>query len=1357
MSLTEHNNIANSKVDAQSANTFASFWMAGYEGADHINGAGISLAMNEANRHASRAYDDYLLLSELGIRTVRESIGWRLVEKNGHFDFSSILLRAKAAKELGIQINWTFCHYGWPLDIDVYSPQFIERFAQYCRHAVTFLSDYIGEIPIYSPINEISFASWAAAANKFACIHAENDGGARLKRQLVRATIRGCDEIWKLQPKARILQCDPLIRVGAPQGWPVMEGTATSYNLSQYEAWDMICGKLEPELGGAPQYLDIVGINYYHNNQWGVEAQFPWHLGDTRRIPFHQMLMEVYQRYQRPLIIAETSHVGSGRGAWIREIAQETILAKQHGVNIDGICLYPALDRPDWENEHHWHHSGVWDIEPSSKDLSSDAESESSDLTRSDLATSDFKRIPCAPYIQAIHNAQRLTKHFSNLLVNQAMSIPMYTGASSSKGNKMSTIFVFSHLRWNFVFQRPQHLLSRLAEHYQVIFIEEPVFDNRDCFFSTSTPVPNVTVCTPHVPVQAHGFHDDYLPYMKTLIAELVEDFEDYVVWFYTPMALPLLQGMNPSVVIYDCMDELSAFANPPKQLLQRENALLGIADIVFTGGPSLYNAKKERHNNVHCFPSSVDVIHFQQALDRNNGHPAQHAISGPKLGFYGVIDERFDADLIAYVAKAHPEWQIVLVGPIVKINPSILPRQANIHYIDQQPYQALPQFLAGWDVCLLPFALNESTRFISPTKTLEYMAAELPIVSTPIKDVIDLYGSAVAIAETHQDFVLACEKLLAETEYAKQQRIENMRGIVAQTSWESAALSMHEMLQKLICPDEIYPDEPLIADNQTAQINTRQYNDVVTSQGLPESILGGDDRNKSSANLVHISAPAQHVCNVIIGAGPTGLSAAYHLGKDTVLLDKNSHVGGWCRSIEDKGFTFDYAGHIMFSNDEYVLQLYKTLLGDNIHWQNREAWVYSKGVHTRYPFQGALYGLPPEVIKECIVGAVEARYGAVKEQPSMKDKSCNMAVNQKEISDCCADGTVDVPASVSGKNLMGDKSANSSSNPITNPTSNLTSTPENFEDFIYKVWGKGIAKHFAIPYNKKIWTVPLTEMETSWLGGRVPLPDIEEIISGALEPSGKPMGPNARFGYPLHGGFQAIMDGFLPHIKGTLELNADVKHISPKQRTVELADGRRYRYENLISTMPLPQLIRMIGDEAPQVVIDAANGLKHISIRCVNLGIARENITDKHWIYYPEDSIFHRIFLQGNASPGCNPPDGFGLTCEISYSPWKPLPYSGQQLIERCFQDCIDVGLLNETDRLITANEVDMPYAYVVYDHARTRNVAIVKQWLAGFGITLAGRYSEWEYYNSDHAFLAGKKAAEAMGCESQQSAPAI
>src|SRR5207248_980092 len=221
-------------------------------------------------------------------------------------------------------------------------------------------------------------------------------------------------------------------------------------------------------------------------------------------------------------------------------------------------------------------------------------------------------------------------------------------------------------------------------------------------------------------------------------------------------------------------------------------------------------------------------------------------------------------------------------------------------------------------------------------------------------------------------------------------------------------------------------------------------------------------------------------------------------------------------------------------------------------------------------------------------------------------------------------------------------------------PAGTKPAGPRNFEEFIYQVWGAGIAKHFAIPYNKKLWAVPLTEMETSWLGGRVPLPDLEEMIDGALHPVPKPMGPNARFGYPLKGGFQALMDGFLPHLKGKLRLNTRVAAVSPQRRTITLNDGTVVGYDHLISTMPLPVLIKLMGDEAPPEVRRAAATLRHVSVRCVNIGVGRENLTEKHWIYYPEDTVFHRIFVQGNASPFCNPPGGFGLTCEITYSEYK-------------------------------------------------------------------------------------------------------
>ena len=359
----------------------------------------------------------------------------------------------------------------------------------------------------------------------------------------------------------------------------------------------------------------------------------------------------------------------------------------------------------------------------------------------------------------------------------------------------MPTLIVFCHLRWDFVFQRPQHLMTRLAEHYNILFVEEPMHTEGVARLEKTEVAPNITVCRPYTPIQQFGFHDDQLPTMQALLADLVPADEAPVVWFYTPMALPLLQVFKPSKVVYDCMDELAMFKNAPKQLLQRESALLNIADVVFTGGPSLYQSKRNRHANAHCFSSSVDAKHFRQALNRELSHPEQAHIPHPRLGFYGVIDERFDVGLVSSMADAHPEWQIVLVGPVVKIDPATLPKQPNVHYMGQRTYDQLPQFLAGWDVCLLPFAMNDSTKFISPTKVLEYMAAELPSVSTPITDVKVPYGDVVEIAESHADFIAACERQLSLSDENRQAQARRMREVVAGTSWDLTASRMHELI----------------------------------------------------------------------------------------------------------------------------------------------------------------------------------------------------------------------------------------------------------------------------------------------------------------------------------------------------------------------------------------------------------------------------------------------------------------------------------------------------------------------------------------------------------------------------------
>ncbi|MCL6596319.1 MAG: FAD-dependent oxidoreductase [Firmicutes bacterium] len=425
----------------------------------------------------------------------------------------------------------------------------------------------------------------------------------------------------------------------------------------------------------------------------------------------------------------------------------------------------------------------------------------------------------------------------------------------------------------------------------------------------------------------------------------------------------------------------------------------------------------------------------------------------------------------------------------------------------------------------------------------------------------------------------------------------------------------------------------------------------------------------------------------LIIGAGPTGLSAAYHYPGDSIIVEKESRVGGLCRSIYDRGFIFDHAGHIFFTSDPYVSDvLAPALLGENLHWQYREAWVYSKGTFTRYPFQAGTYGLPPEVIKECILGAVEAarRYDAAR-------------------------------------------------------------CPATFMEFIESTWGSGIARHFMVPYNRKLWTVPLEEMGWDWLNGRVPQPNLEEIIDGALRPQPKPMGPNARFGYPLHGGFEALMRGWLKHLDcGRIWLNTAVVAIDLARQEATMSDGRVVHFEHLINTAPLPEFLKLLS-RVPAEVRAAAAKLRHVSIRCVNLGVARPDLTEKHWIYYPEESpLFHRLFIQSNTSPFVVPAGCSSLTAEISYSPTKPLPVDGEALIQRVIEDCQAVGMLRPTDRIVVANQVDAPYAYVIPDLNKVEAVRYIQEWLRPQGVISAGRFGEWEYLNTDQSFLAGRRAAE-------------
>ncbi len=358
-----------------------------------------------------------------------------------------------------------------------------------------------------------------------------------------------------------------------------------------------------------------------------------------------------------------------------------------------------------------------------------------------------------------------------------------------------------SHLRWDFVWQRPQHLLSRCARDQRVFFVEEPIYGDYVPHLEISARDCGVSVVTPHLPV---GLDEIEISAMQQalLIDELFMErsVTDYVLWYYTPMALSFTRHLEPLARVYDCMDELSAFKFAPPGLKRLEAELLECADVVFTGGHSLYEAKRHLHTNIHPFPSSIEAVHFRQARHLTTDPADQKNIPHPRLGFFGVIDERMDLELLSGVADARPDWHLVLLGPVVKIDPADLPQRANIHYLGGKDYKELPAYLAGWDIALLPFARNESTRFISPTKTPEYLAAGVPTISTSIRDVVRPYGQQglVKIADTVPEFIQAAESLLSE-QFNHTAWLRQVDEALAFNSWDRTWMRMLHLINAAI------------------------------------------------------------------------------------------------------------------------------------------------------------------------------------------------------------------------------------------------------------------------------------------------------------------------------------------------------------------------------------------------------------------------------------------------------------------------------------------------------------------------------------------------------------------------------
>ena len=486
-------------------------------------------------------------------------------------------------------------------------------------------------------------------------------------------------------------------------------------------------------------------------------------------------------------------------------------------------------------------------------------------------------------------------------MANGIGSVLRSDGGAGANAEDATTLLCFSHLRWEFVTQRPQHLMNRFARNAPVIVWEEPIDAVKGASPSLhirpTADNPRVALITPRLPSGGSEQERDAL--LKQLLDGYLAGVPgDIVAWYYTSMMLPFSRHLKPVCTVYDAMDELANFRFAPPMLLELERELLERADVVFTGGYSLYESKKQRHGNVHPFPSSVDVAHFAQARAGNADPADQASLARPRLGFYGVFDERIDLDLIAAVADARPDWQLVMVGPVIKISEDDLPRRINIHWLGGRSYNDLPAYLSGWDVALMPFALNAATRFISPTKTPEYLAAGVPVVSTPIRDVKRHYErvAGVRIAGTADQFIAGIEAQL-KLRASGNRWLAEVDGLLSTMSWDITQARMAALIDEVIATD---------ARSKKAPVTTAR------------SVIG------ASSAVTHIAATRKYDY-LIVGCGFAGSVLAERLanqhGARILMIDKRDHIAGNAFDEKDAAgiLMHRYGPHIFHTNSDKV------------------------------------------------------------------------------------------------------------------------------------------------------------------------------------------------------------------------------------------------------------------------------------------------------------------------------------------------------------------------------------------------------------------------------------------------------
>ena len=711
-----------------------SFWMGGYEGADHVNSAGEALDMVRATGHLDRLDEDYRRARRLGLLTVRESIGWRLCEgAGGAQDLGRVRRIARAARAAGMQPLWTLMHYGLPPDLTLLDDALIPRFARFAAQVARTLRRLCPEPRVYTPINEISFLAWAASASELMGPagrrppgppgdSAENSriSGYLIKRRLVRAALAGIAAIREVDPGARFLHVEPVVHVAAPPGRPELEALARQIRDYQWQTLDLLGGRLEPELGGHPAALDWLGLNHYHSSQWeaGTEQRLSWHRRDARRQPLSGLLQEVWLRYRRPLLLAETSHVGMGRDAWLHEVAGEALRALALGVPLQGVCLYPLLDRPDWQPPGRWHRSGLWHVPggPSAADRP---------------APQARSRLLVAPYAAALREWRHLPQ---------------------APAPRPCRALVLLPTRWEALDASLQQLLRALSRHVALQLLQAPV----DASGSTHAAPPALTRHTLGAAMellQLHGPAPSGTPWSAPPCADTLRLLRQALApptgggrllwlmrWSLHDGAPGWWRGLAAEALVLQpgprrC-DFSGASGSTPGHT--QAAALADAADLVLCEAPRQQADWSARHPGARRLCAGLAAPWRRAPVRGSYECDEVAALLGPRLGPRLLVLARPDAPpdltLIDGLLALRPHWRFVIVGQAAPAERSAALAGRSL-WLEELAPSLQPALLAACDAGLVAQRACAATEHLWPELLPLAEATGLPVLATPLAE----------------------------------------------------------------------------------------------------------------------------------------------------------------------------------------------------------------------------------------------------------------------------------------------------------------------------------------------------------------------------------------------------------------------------------------------------------------------------------------------------------------------------------------------------------------------------------------------------------------------------------------------